>query len=223
MCSCKTRSINDDWRIQVDFHDSGHVEPLLDRLAGRELEHDLSAAFKDRVIVSRDGGRVFLYAGSRDQAEGARDFVLHLGRQHGWELDAELRRWHPTAEDWEAPDKPLPDGDAAQGVEHEALISSEREETEERGYPEFEVRVDLPSRQDAVGFAERLRDEGLPAVHRWKFVLVGASDEDSAKGLASRIEDEAPGGSSVKVEGTWSAAFAERPPNPFAVLGGLAG
>ena len=92
---------------------------------------------------------------------------------------------------------------------------------EERGQPEFEVRVDLPSRHDAVRFAERLQGEGLPAVHRWKFLLVGATDEDSAKALAERIRSEAPSGSRVNVEGTWKAAYAERPPNPFAVLGGL--
>jgi hypothetical protein len=44
-----------------------------------------------------------------------------------------------------------------------------------------------------------------------------------AKQLAARIEDEAPTGSSVKIEGTWKAAYAERPQSPFAVLGGLAG
>jgi hypothetical protein len=51
----------------------------------------------------------------------------------------------------------------------------------------------------------------------------GATDEDSAKALAERIRNEAPAGSRVKVEGTWAAAYAERPPNPFAVLGGLGG
>ena len=48
-----------------------------------------------------------------------------------------------------------------------------------------------------------------------------ATDEDSAKPLAERIRSEAPAGSRVKVEGTWAVAYAERPPNPFAVLGGL--
>ena len=82
---------------------------------------------------------------------------------------------------------------------------------------------DLPSRHDAVRFSEQLRKEGLPAVHRWKFLLVGATDEDMAKALAERLEDEAPAGSRVRVEGTWATAYAERPPNPFAVLGGLGG
>jgi hypothetical protein len=215
--------MNDDWRLQVDLHDAKHALPLVERLDARELEHDLSDAFHDRVIVSRDGARVFLYAGSREQAEQARALILTLAERHGWTVDAELKHWHPTAEDWEDPDKPLPEDDAAQLAEREALMATERKESAESGDPEFEVRVDLPSRHDAARFAEQLQREGLPAVHRWKFLLVGATDEDSAKALAERIRSEAPSGSQVNVEGTWKEAYAERPPNPFAVFGGLGG
>ena len=83
------------------------------------------------------------------------------------------------------------------------------------------MRVDLPSRHDALRFAERLREEGLPTVHRWKFLLVGATDEDNARALAERIRSEASSGSQVIVEGTWQAAYAEQSYTPFAVLGGL--
>lgn len=216
-------AVNDDWRVQIDLRDAKHAGPLVERLAARELEHDLSSAFHDRVIVTRDGGRVFLYAGTRAQAEGARDLILTLAERHGWTVEADLRRWHPDAEDWEGPDKPLPAGDAAHGAEHEALMAAERKDAEESGHPEFEVRVDLPSRHEAVRFAERLRGEGLEVVHRWRFLLVGVTDEDSGKALAERIRSEAPSGSQVRVEGTWKAAYDERPPNPFAVLGGLGG
>ncbi|HEY8810826.1 MAG TPA: hypothetical protein VIM28_12480 [Solirubrobacterales bacterium] len=215
--------MNDDWRLQIDLHEEGRAHALTERLDAEQLEHDLSDAFHDRVIVSRDGARVFLYAGTREQAERARGAVEADAKQHGWAVDVEFRHWHPTAEDWEDPDKPLPEDDAAKLVEREALIAHEREEAARTGHPEFEVRVDLPSRHDAVRFSERLREEGLPTVHRWRFLLVGATDEDMANDLAERIRNEAPSGSRVKVEGTWAAAYAERPPNPFAVLGGLGG
>lgn len=214
--------MNDDWRLQVVFRDEGHAHALTEWLDAERMEHELSDAFDDRIVVSRDGTRVFLYAGNRDQAERARTVVEAEARQHGWAIHVELRHWHPSAEDWEDPDKPLPDDDAARLAEHEALIAREREEAA-AGRPEYEVRVDLPSRHDAASFAERLRGEGLPAVHRWRFLLVGAADEDSAKELADRIRAEAPTGSTVAVEGTWAEALAERPPNPFAVLGGLGG
>lgn len=215
--------MNDDWRVQVAFENEGLIEQLVDQLEARELEEDLSTAFEDRVIVSRDGERLFLYAGTRDQAERARDHVLELVRRHDWHVRAELTHWHPAAEEWEDPDAPLPPDGAGRRTEHEALIAREREETAERGWPEMEVRVDLPSRHDAAAFAERLRGEGLPALHRWKFLLVGATDEDAARQLAARIEAEAPAGSTVAVEGTWRAVYGERPPNPFAFLGGLGG
>jgi nucleotide-binding universal stress UspA family protein len=215
--------MNDEWRLQVDPRDPSHAQALTERLEARELEHDLSNAFHDRVIVSRDDARVFLYAGSREQAESARELLLKLAQQHGWELDLELRHWHPTAEDWEDPDKPLPADDAAKQAEHQALIAAERKQTEERGYPEFEVRIDLASHHDALHLVERLRGDGLVPVHRWKYVLIGATDEDNAKVLAKQIEDEAPPGSKISVEGTWRAVYDERPPNPFAVLGGLGG
>lgn len=213
--------MNDDWRLQVDLREENHARALTTRLAAQQLQHDLSDAFHDRVIVTRDGARVFLYAGTREQAERARDAVEADARQHEWHLEVDFRHWHPIAEEWGDPDKPLPDDDAARIAEREELMKREREETAKRGHPEFEVRVDLPSHHDAVGLSEQLRKEGLPTVHRWRYVLVGATDEDSAKKLAERIRDEAPAGSRVSVEGTWAAAYAERPPNPFAVLGGL--
>lgn len=214
--------MNDDWRLQIDFRDEGVVDALEDRLDARELEHDLSDAFRDRVIVSRAGATIFLYAGDREQAERARTVVERYAAGRGEELVVDFKRWHPLAEDWESPDKPLPEDDAAEAAEHQALLARERKETEERG-PEFEVRADLPTRHEAIEFAERLRQEGFPVVRRWKFLLVGAVDEGNAKALADRIRAEAPRGSRVAAEGTWRKAYAERPSSPFAFLGGLAG
>jgi hypothetical protein len=215
--------MNDDWRLEVDFDDSSHIGSLVERLDARELEHELSNAFHDRVIVSREEDIVFLYAGSREQAEAARELVLSLARQHGWKLEVDFKRWHPTAEEWEDPDLPLPSNDVAKKAEHEDLIAAERRQTEESGHPEYEVRVDLPSFHEAGQFADTLRSEGLPVVHRWKYLLIGVTDEDSGKLLVERVQSQVPPGSKVSFEGTWAVAYAERPPNPFAIFGGLGG
>jgi hypothetical protein len=215
--------MNDEWRLQIDVKGESNAGSLTEKLDAAELEHELSEAFHDRLIVSGDGPRVFVYTGTREQAEQARDLIAKLAETHSWAIDAELTHWHPEAEEWEDPDLPLPAGDAAKVAEHDELIDAERKEFEASGEPEFEIRINLPSHRDAVRFAETLRAEGLPAVRRWKYLVVGAADEDSAKALATRLEGEAPSGSKVIVEGSGQAAYAERPANPFAVFGGLGG
>lgn len=213
---------NDDWRLQIDFRDDGVVDAQLDLLDAEELEHDLSEAFRDRVIVSRNDTRIFLYAGGREQAERARALVERLAKEDEEEVTIDFRRWHPIAEDWKPADQPLPDEPAEERAEREEAIARELKETEERGYPEFEVRVDLRSREEAERFAEQLRGEGLPVVHRWKYVLVGAIDEDHASELAERIRTEAPPGAQTTPQGAWQATYAQIR-KPFAFLGGLAG
>lgn len=214
--------MNDDWRLQIHFREEGLADALHDRLDAKELEHDLSEALHDRVIVSRNGTTIFLYAGDREQAEKARELVEGLMQKEGEDVDIAFTRWHPEAEEWRSADEPLPADAAAKAAEHAKLVAREREESEAQGYPEYEVRIDLPSRHDAENFAERLRTEQIPTVHRWKYVLVGATDKDSADELADQIRSEAPLGSSVTVEGTWPEAYAERPRSPFSFLGGLA-
>jgi hypothetical protein len=213
--------MNDDWRLQVDFRDDGALDAMQDLLDAQELEHDLSEAFRDRVIVSRNDARLFLYAGDREQAERAQALVERLAEEDEEEITIDFRRWHPVAEEWLPAEVPMPDTPAEERAERQIAIERELKETEERGYPEFEVRIDLPSRAEAGRFAERLRAEGLPVVHRWKFVLAGAIDEEHAKELAERIRGEAPPGSKVVAQGSWAGAY-DKVNGPFAFLGGLA-
>jgi hypothetical protein len=196
---------------------------LVERLDAQELEDELSDAFHDRVVLSRDGGRIFAYAGTREQAEAVRERVARIDEEQSWSAATELRHWHQLAERWEEPGVPLPGDDASKVAEHQELIAAERRQLQESGEPEFEVRVELPSHRDAARFAEQLRAEGLPAVRRWKYLVVGARDEDEAKALAARLEAEAPEGSEAIAEASGQVAWAERPPNPFAIFGGLGG
>lgn len=214
--------MNDDWRVQIDA-DEGQALLLVEALGGPGPGHNLGSAFHDRVMVSREGARVFLYAETREQAEAARDLAAKLAGENEWRLEISLSHWHPEAERWEDPDLPLPDGDAARLAEHQELVAAEREEVAAGAPPQYEVRVDLPSHRDAAHFEDQLRSEGLPAVRRWKYLVVGAADEDTANELATRLRDEAPSGSTVTVEGSGKVVYDERPPNPFAIFGGLGG
>jgi hypothetical protein len=219
--------MNDEWRLRIDVHEEGRARKLTERLEARELEHDLKTSLQDRVVVSRDGPELFCYAGTRDQAEATQRTIESLAGEHGWHLEYELQRWHPDAEEWEEPDKPLPQTEAQRRAEHAELIAEEREETSEQGYAGFEVRVKCPSQADAKRLATRLGDEGIPTVQRWEFVVLGAADEDSANELAERVRAEAPAGSVVTAEGSATETVSDSPLatpfSPFSVFGGLAG
>jgi hypothetical protein len=214
--------MSDDWRLRIDVHEQSRARRLLQHVDATELEHQLETEFHDRVIISREDSTLFFYAGERGQAERARELAERFADQHGWEVGLELCHWHPTAEEWEDPDKPLPTDDAERVAEHAELIAEERRQALEQREPEFEVRVECASRADAAALSQKLRAEGLPNVHRFKYVIVGAPDEDSANALARRIRAEAPEGSVVTAEGTLAAVLDEGgAANPFAVFGGL--
>ncbi len=212
----------DDWRLRISFHGDSRADELRETLAATDLEHTLEQEFKDRVAVSADRDEVFAYAGTREQAERVGELVRSLAADRQWQVELELRRWHPTAEDWEDPDKPLPSTAAEQAAEHAALIEREREESAHSGHPEFEVKVKCESHGAAKALAGQLEGEGLAVVRRWNFLVVGVPDEDSAEALAQRIRDEAPAGSVVTAEGTQRTVTEGSGGNPFAIFGGLA-
>lgn len=215
--------MNDDWRLHVTLLDHEHADALAGNLAASELEHDLSTRLEDRVVISRDAAELFLYAGTREVLEGVQHLIERVASEHEWQPEFELNRWHPAAEEWEDADVPLPTTPTEQASERAELMEREREETDGDGSADFEVRIQCRSHGDAVQLAEQLESEGIPHARRWRYVIVSAPDEDSAKQLAERLLTEAPDGSEVTVEGTADAAWAGRPPNVFALFGGLGG
>jgi hypothetical protein len=216
-------AMNDDWRLRIDLHEHSFAHQLSEMLEAGEIEHELERSFRDRVVVSVDGAEVFCYAGTRAQAEAAEQLIRQLIAQHGWDAQIDLAHWHPVAEQWEPPDQPLPESETDAARELAERIAAERAESAQQGYPEFEVRIQCGSRAEAGELSDRLEQEGIPNVHRWSYVLVGATDEESAQQLAERLRGEMPAGVQITVELNLRAVWDERPGNPFAVLGGLAG
>jgi len=215
--------MNDDWRLQINLHDEEAADGLKDELDSEKLRSELSTAFHDRVIVSHEGATIFLYAGDREQGEKARTLVEEYAQREQGQLEVEFTRWHPVALEWRPADEPLPEGAEAEASEHQARVALERQECKERGYPDYEVRVVLEHHREAGKLADRFRAEGLPTVHRWKYLLIGATDEDQAARIAEVAREQAPAGSKVTVEGTLRSIEDEAPPSPFWFLGGLGG
>ncbi len=215
--------MSDDWRLRIELAGSKQAGELAELLGRGELEHQLDEGFAERVIVSRDDAEVFAYGGSREQVQRVADAIQGLAAQHGWQIDQQLARWHPVAEEWEDPDAPLPAGDAELQAERAELIEAEQEESAAVGYPEWEVRIECDSHHETVKLADQLGGEGITNVRRWRYLLVGATDEASAEALAARLRAQCPPGTKISVEESGAAVEATRPFNPFAWLGGLGG
>jgi hypothetical protein len=211
--------VNDDWRLRAQLGDERGARSLSERLRASELEHDLEAAFHARVIVTLDGSQLFCYAGTREQAERARELVRALAERHGLELaELQLQRWHPIAERWEDPDVPLPADPQALAAEHEQLVEQERAQAA-AGAPPLEVRVQLGSHRDSASLSEALEREGIAHVRRWRHLLVPCPDEDMAAELAERVRELAPADARIELAPT--PATGAIPPNPFSIFGGL--
>ncbi len=216
--------MNDDWRLRIDLHDSGDARALTHALEEHERESGDSGSIHERVVVSHDGEDVFCYTGTREQADDVRQTIVQIVAEHDWHAEYELMHWHPTAEQWEDADKPLPETDAQRAAERQQRIASEDADSASEGYPEFEVRVQCGSRHEASKLVDKLEQEGIPAMHRSNAVLVGATNEDSANELAKRLRGEAPAGSTVTVEGNLRGIYEGRPFwRQFAIFGGLGG
>lgn len=213
----------DDFRLAVEFEEEGHVLHFGRSLGAREFEQDLREQFGDGVVVTRDGRQLFLYAGTREQADAAEAVVRHALAEH--EMTAKfspVMRWHPVEERWEDASAPLPQTSADIEAEHERLEERETEEARELGYAEWEVRIDLPTHKDAVDFAKRLEDEGIaPVIRRWKYILIGTATDDDANTLAERLRAEVPQGATVQAEPSATIEYELTSQNPFAMFGGF--
>lgn len=214
------RPMVDDWRVTVELGDEDEARELIAWLREAKLEPGERETLGDRVVVSRDGPRVFLYADSDERARRV-EAIVAARLAHPAAGRIELARWHPAEQRWEDAAVPLPRTQTEWEAEHERLQAREAAESRASGHAEWEVRVVLPGHEETVALAERLEAEGVPVVRRSTFLLVGAVNEDEARSLADRLTDEAPKGSRVEVEPGGQMVWEVAPQNPFVVFGGL--
>ena len=216
--------MSDDFRLAIELDASGDGLSFAESMRELSLERDARRRLGDRVAVSADGPRVFVYTDTEEAAREAQRAIAPLLAEHALTDSAiTLTRWHPDEERWEPLDKPLPATPAERAAEHAVEEADETAETLEQGFAEWEVRVELPTHADTVRFAEQLEREGIPVLRRWRFLLVGAPNEDEAKALAERVENEAPPGAKVHAEISGAAVWKVGDPFPFALFGGLGG
>jgi hypothetical protein len=207
----------DEWRVEVDLDDEKHGYTLGERLRSLDLDAEAANRLGRKVIVTRDGSRVFLYAGTEEHAREAERVARELVAQDELSAEISLTRWHPVEEAWKDASVPLPRTDREREAEYERREAAEEREAQAQGEYDWEVRVDLRSLHETRELASRLEDEGLEVKRRWKHLLVGAPTEERAAEIGERIREEAPEGTALHVEPT------EGPPHPVFVLIGAAG
>ena len=174
----------DDWRVTIDFDDEGDGTQLAEWLAAVDLEGEERTSLGDRVIVSRDGPRVYLYADSAAPAREVLRTVSARIEQEGHAAVTTLERWHPVEQVWKDDSVPMPDTPEELAAEHDRFQEREAAESAETGAAQWEVRIELGTHEETVALAERLESEGIPVVRRHTFLLAGAANEDDARELA---------------------------------------
>ena len=120
--------------------------------------------------------------------------------QHGIPAEFALHRWHPIEEQWENPDVAMPQTEAERQAEHQRLEDTETAESLATGIAHGRPGLSSGSHREAVALARKLENEGRAVVRRWKFLIVGASNEDEARELAGQIRREAPPDATVTAE-----------------------
>jgi hypothetical protein len=211
----------DDWRLTVDFDEEADGAQLVERLHAREFASDERERFGEGVVVSRSAARVFFYAGSQEQAHEVDVLVRDELAKRGEAAILTLERWHPIEQVWRDAQVPLPVSQEEVEVERERREAREEAESLATGRAEWEVRIELPGRDETDELADRLQSEGVAVVKRSTFLLVGAASEADAWELAERLRAEAPQGATVHVQPGGEMVWEVSPRNPFAFLGGL--
>ena len=185
---------DDDWRVTLSVSQPQTGQVL------RELEEDIRGQVGRDIGVGAGEAQIFLYAGTETAAGQAEQIARDVLARHGITAGSAVHRWHPIEERWETPDVPMPQTAAERQAEHERLVDAETAEALATGKAQWEVRVELGSHRQAVALARKLEGEGRAIVRRWRFVLVGAGNEDEARELAGQIRQEVPADAAVKVE-----------------------
>lgn len=191
----------DDWRIHVELPEES--EGLLGRLGvhlgsqARDLARDLEGR---RLAVSQDDGDLFVYAGTRREAERAREVIEAELAEEGLQANtSRVQHWLEGEGHW-SDELPGPSVD-------EKLLAE--------GYAPWEVRVECDTREAARELSDQLESEGYGVVRQFRYVIAGTSTRDEAKVLAERVHGEVEAGGEL----VWEAF----PGNPFAIFGGMGG
>jgi hypothetical protein len=163
-------SSNEEWRVEVDLDDESHGYTLRERIRAHDLDDEARERLGGRMIVTRDGPRLFLYATTEQAAREGERVIRELLAADDLTADVSVTRWDEEQDAWVAADT----GE---------VVESAREDDGD-GHFEWFVLVEA---DDPEALAERLRAEGMPVERRGRYVLVGSDDDEEVQALAERV------------------------------------
>ena len=191
---------SNDWRVTVSLTDPAQVEQAQRSFSRHEADEDARRRLGRSIAVGAGDSQIFLYAGTEVAARDAEQVAREILARQGIQAEFALHRWHPIEEEWENADVAMPQTEAERQAEHQRLEDAETVESIATGTAQWEARVEFPSHHEAVALADKLRSEGRTVIRRWKFLVVGANNEDDARALAEQIRREAPPDALVQAE-----------------------
>src|SRR3954454_9055262 len=118
-------SMSDEWRVEVDLEDEKHGHTLGERLRSLDLDDQARKRLGDRVVVTRDGPRIFMYVGGEQQAHEAERIARELIASEGVSAELSVTRWHPDEEVWKDAQVALPETESEREAEREQHESTE--------------------------------------------------------------------------------------------------
>jgi hypothetical protein len=204
--------VQDEWRVEIDLDDEAHGFGIGERLRAHSLDDEARKRLGGRVVVTRDGPRVFLYSGREAEAREAEAVARELVANDDLSAEISVTRWHPAAEEWQDASLPLPSREADEREEVRSKEQHELEEAKEEDSYDWLVKAELPSRDEAASLEDTLRDEGLPVHRRWRYVTVDVLTEEQANELGARLREQAPDAE------VWIEANPDDIPSPTFVL-----
>ena len=102
---------SDEYRVEIDIRESVHGR-LSERLRSLDLDDEVAERLGDRVIVTRDGEKLYVYTQTADAAAEAERVVRDVLAEEDIEAELRRRRWNPDERFWQDADEPLASADA---------------------------------------------------------------------------------------------------------------
>ena len=196
------RTGGDEWRVEVDLDDPEHGYTLSERLHALDLTPELEDRLGNRVIVTRDGPKVFVYTGSESQAAEAEKVVREILSEDELSGTVRVTRWHPSRRRGRTPPSPCPRPTSSVRPNTRRASRPRRRRRRSRASTTGRSGWTFPTWATPGSSPSACAVEGLDVTRRWRHIFVGAPTEEAAAGLAKRLESEAPEGSEVHVQPT---------------------